>query len=249
MTQKAKNIVKVGVTPYVKRYIEKTYGPTDHYFLCGSARNDLRVSLLNLSLTATAPLPAPSQKGCFLRFALGNDEKLWEAWEQAQPWLQIRAFYEYEFQLILRKYIEAQTDLANMIGLTDSQYSGKTGLELFLSKYGIEEWEYSYESLRRQWNRIRQKDLTAIEEKCSMMFDFAACKNSDNQAPPFRPARLIGGQQKRVLFFAWSRSEARLVERKIYVPATVIREGYGLQYAQIVSKVINGHLAKGCTIR
>lgn len=242
-------VVKVWVTPYVKKYIDRTYGPTDKFYLTGSVRNDLRIALINLGITATIPARSSHAAGSYLLFDLGEDPRLHDAWEKNQPWLKVRAFYEYEFQLVLRKYIEAQSDLASRLRLSESEFSGKVALELFLEKYDIEEWEYSYESLRRQWNRIRQKDLSGIEAKVNVKFDFRTCCFPSDSTPDFVPARIWQGPRKRIVFRAWSRSRQALTDYVMYVPFRIAKESDELFYCQLTTKVINSYLAKGFTVK
>lgn len=242
-------VVRIGVTPYVRKYIMKTYGPTDKFYLAGSARNDLRISLINLELTARTPLITKPGPGCFLNFDLGEDPALWAAWEKNQPYIKIRSYYEYEFQLILRKYIEAQADLARRMGLSESQYSGKVGLDMFLEKYEIEEWEYSYESLRRQWNRVKTKDLTAIEEKLGKIFDFSGTGYPVDSPPRFSPPLLYNDNGLRICFHAYSRSEGKTRRCRVQVPAKLAATGQHHEWTALACKVITNYLQKGFTVR
>lgn len=242
------NIVKVGVTPYVFKYIYQTYGPADKFDLTGSYKNDLRISLINLDYTARPPLPS-SVKGRFISFDLGNEQSLIEAFTKGQKWLKVRSYFEHEFNLILKKYLEAQADFADKLGLTQSQYNARIGLEMFLEKYQITESEYSYDSVRRQWNRVRQKDFAFFYTFLTRKLGFSPADNQGFGFTYFSPARLIYGNRKRIRFQAYSRSKEDIVIREVYVPQALSLSGDWVEWSDIVIQAVNSLLRKGYTVR
>lgn len=242
--------VKVGVTPYAYKYISRTYGPTDKFDLTSSYKNDLRISLINLDYTAMPPLPSEGKRGgSFILFDLGSDPSLINAYIENQKWLKVRSYFEHEFNVILKNYLEAQADFADKMGLSQSQYNARIGLETFLEKYEISESEYSYDSLRRQWNRLRQKDRTYFYAFLSRKLQFLPIENQPIKPMYFSPARIVGHHRKKIWFMAYSRSKEDIVIRELSVPHKLILSGDWVEWSDIVIQAINSLLRKGYSVK
>lgn len=241
--------VIIGVTPYVRKYIAKTYGPSEKFDLTSSPRNDLRISLINLDYTASVPiLPSRRASGCNIIFDLGTDQNLISTYEKSKRWLKVRSYFEYEFNLMLKNYLAAQAELAEKLGLSQSQYNARIGLETFLEKYEIEDYEYSYESLRRQWNRLRQKDYTYFYAFLTGKLGFRPPENQEF-TNYFSPARLQGKQRMRITFHCYSRKHEDIIEKELYVPQKTIRSGDWVEWTDIAIHLINNLLRQGYTIK
>lgn len=235
--------LRVSVLPYVYKYIWHTYGPGDRFDLTQNPRSDLRVSLGNFHLTATLIPQTKRLHGKWITFDIGGNDDLQYAAKQSKSWIRSGAFFQHEFMLALRHYIEAQKELAQTLGLNDRQWNARIGLENFIKKYRIEEYEYSYESLRRQYNRLNIQVDGLFIQKVSTKLNF---RPSEYQG--FKPAKNTFGKHAKIYFTAFSRSKEDFVRKDIKIPRRIIEDVNHLDQIQYVCNYINRHLRLGHSI-
>lgn len=242
------DMTPIPVMPYIRKYVWHTYGPGDRFKLHLNPRNPLRIALLGMDMSASiAPQPDKLASHC-LYLDLGEDAELHAAFHRNQAWLKLGAFMQHEFRLHLRHYIDAQRKLALKFGISDSDWNARIGLECFLEHYNIEEHEYSYESLRRQWTRVKDEDTTFFSEKASRLYEF---RRSDNQVVTnyYIPAHLVGKSRFCIVFHAFSRSNEDIVKREARIPPNIARDKEALTcYADNMMRAINYYLKRGYTI-
>lgn len=241
--------VRVGVTPYVKKYILRTYGPGEKYDLTLRNRSDLRISLINLDYTAEIPLLPSRGPGSNIVFDLGDDPHLVDTYTRAERWIKVRAYFEHEFNVILKNYLAAQAELAERLNLSQTQYNARIGLESFLEKYGIEDWEYSYDSLRRQWHRLKQKDYSDFYGLLSKKLGFRVTDNQGLSYKVFTPAHVVGVQDLVIWFTAYSRSAEDIIVKRLRIPPKLIASGDWVEWSDIAINYINSQLRRGCTVK
>lgn len=250
------NHLRIPVTPHVWKYIWNQYGPGDKFDLASSRQNALRIALTNVSITAES-IPSPERlPGKHLYLDLGKSGELKEIAHLSQPWLKSGYFFQHEFNQALRNYIEAQRDLATQMGLPETQWNARIGLESFMEKYGIEDYEYSYDSLRRQYNRVNRDRMEYFDSKLTTKYDFCPCSEGfyfDFQKKLiktcFEPCRYIGGQRPRIHFHAFSRSSQKIVLCEMYVPKRLIITNDHWEWIDMHFRIINGYLRRGYTIK
>jgi hypothetical protein len=234
-------MMRVSVMPYVWKYLYFTYGATATFSL--KEKSDLRISFENLPLTAMIVPQAERLPGKWIQLDLGDDPALLQLAQMNAAWLSSGAFFQHEFFLHLRQYIEAQRDVAVQLGLKESEWNARIGLESFLRRYHIEEYEYSYESLRRQWTRINAEKFDTFFQTKYKKFDFCT---SDNQH--FTCCSMTMGKKPRIYFSCYSRGEEDIVTRYICIPARLIEKNEHLEWCYVMMNRINRLLVKGYTI-
>lgn len=236
-------MIRISVMPYVYKYIYHTYGPGSSFDISHTPKSDLRISLENISLTATV-VPHPERlPGRWIQLRLGDNPDLHQAVQDNRLMLQAGAYFQHEFFLHLRQYIDAQRDCAVMMGLKESEWNARIGLENFLRRYEIEEHEYSYESLRRQWTRVNAEKYEGFFQKWYKKFDF-----STSEYQHFRPCAITLGKKPRIYFQCFSRGEEDIVRRDICIPRELIRQDEHMEWAYVMMNRINRLLQRGCTI-
>lgn len=237
---------KISVVPYVWKYIWHTYGPGDRFDLTSNPRSDLKLALLNMNLTATLIPQTKRLPGKWVVFELGNTKELRNVVKQQEPFLKAGAYFQSEFMKALSFYIEAQRELAIVKGMKEHEWNARIALESFMRKYEIEEDEYSYDSLRRQYNRLNVKNEHHFLHKLSQKFEFCPFRSTDYQY--FRPAYANFQKKKEIVFWAYSRKSREIVRQRMRIPRNILASPHCLELVKMICDYINTHLRAGCSI-
>lgn len=234
--------IEVYVTPYVFKYLKHTY-LDDPYIITG-AQNDLRIAFEFLSFRAyLPPIKLGKLGGHKITLDLGDNPAL-AALAENTALLKSGAFYQHEFNLALRRYIQAQEDLSSELGLTAYEWSRDRSIKTFFAKYGITEDDYSLDSAYRQTTRTKDADLRFFSEKIRTMFGFSGSGNSD-----YALARLVkDGPDRLLMFNAWSRSKKQRRRCRIYVPRKIRDTDKEPFFIENGLKIINSFLLAGRSV-
>jgi len=237
------SIIRVSVQPYVWKYLRANYGP-DPFDLSCSHRNDLRLRFLNMGLNAE-PIPqAKRLPGKWLLLDLGKDPFLLRVYRTNAELLKLGSYFQSEFFLILRKYVEAQRELAQKLGLPPGLWSQKQAIDCFLSNHGIEPHEYDSEAIYRQLNRLKGFEDRQFAEKMTKKYGFCQGQNE-----AFKLPRLSLGSRRMIYFHCFSRSRGELVRCDHRIPAKIQRSGDWLKYSRQALGVLSKMLQDGHTVK
>lgn len=248
--------IRVGVSPYVYKYIWKQYGPGDRFEVSASRNNTLRLALTFLPMAAEV-IPCPERlPGRSIYLDLGTSQELRAAAQAARPFIRAGYFFQHEFNQAILTYIEAQRDLARRQGLKETEWNARLALEQFLDRYEIEEHEYSYDSLRRQYNRVNHDQARFFSEKLSMIFEFCPCGKSglsdadiQRAQQSFTPCRVYFGLQPRIVFRAFSRRRGKIHPYELRIPRKLLDLDEHWPWIKANVGIINHHLRQGVTCR
>lgn len=246
---KAKRDMRIPVLPYIRKFLWHQYGPGDRFDLRHYPRHPLRLSILYLGMTAEIIPQADRLAPTYIDLEVAQDDgDLHQALHQFGPWITGGAIFQHEFNTALRLYVEAQRDLAASLGLNTVEWNARIALENFLRTYGIEEHEYSYESLRRQWTRQSPVKIDLAARQLSAKYGFCPTENQEVRLLPIVPPAYWGGQRPRISFHAYSRGQEDVVRKEICVPKRLLQTGQALDYAQVTMSALTRLLRQGVTI-
>lgn len=237
----AQNVVKIPVLPHIWKYIFKTYNFQDRFDLTISQTNPMRVALLQM--TAIAEILPQEERAArmFIHLDLGDDPHLLRAYEEKRPYIANLSFFQHQFNVHLDTYMRLSLHNAHhILGLTQQEWNARKALEAFLDYYEIEEHEYTYESLRRQWNRVRHLGRTYILDKLYEKFQF--CTHSWEGY--VRPCTFIKGQRPRLSFSTYSRSRGKVHRYYLTIPQKAIRTGKMMEWVDTAAGLIDDQLKK-----
>ena len=249
--------IQVPVTTYIYKYVWHHYGPGDRFNISLSRQNALRIALEHLNFDAWADPFHNQLPGRYIHLQVDESDGIRDIIDTATPWLRAGYFYQQQFNHSLHTYIDAQRDLARAHRLKETEWNARLGLERFLQKYNIEEHEYSYESLRRQYNRVNQDKWEFFRKKLSLEFDF--CPRSIDDMGGFamnerisqqiKPCRLVKSHGLQIYFNAYSRRKHQVRRVEIRVPRGLVRKNEHYEWIDIHFRIINGYLKRGYTIK
>lgn len=235
--------IKIPVLPYVWKYLLSTYGP-DPYDLTTSRRNDLRMRFQWMTCSAEIIPQTEKLPGKYVVLDLGEDTQLIKVYKEHEQLLKLGSFFQHEFMLMLRKYVEAQEQLAQQWKAGPRQWNQKMAVDMFLQAHGIEPYEYDHFSVYRQLNRLKNFDRSQLAEKIRKKFGFTVSENE----PPYKLPRFTYGKEKYIYFWAVSRSMEDLMMKKLYVPTKILQRGDWLPWVKSSMEIITDMLTKGHTV-
>lgn len=249
--------IQVPVTTYIYKYVWHHYGPGDRFNISLSRQNALRIALEHLNFDAWADPFHNQLPGRYIHLQVDESDGIRDIIDTATPWLRAGYFYQQQFNHSLHTYIDAQRDLARAHRLKETEWNARLGLERFLQKYNIEEHEYSYESLRRQYNRVNQDKWEFFRKKLYAEFEFCMHDSVPNDGSAYserlsqqiKPCRLIKCDGLMIYFNAYSRSRRQVHRLQIRVPRRLIQSEEHWEWIDIHFRIINGYLKRGYTIK
>lgn len=234
--------VSIGVMPYVYKYLAHTYGrpPYDVTF---SQQNDIRISLENMHLTAEPFVPERRLPGRYIELDIGENHQLARLIESHRPLIKSGHFFEHQFHLAMRRYVQAQESLAKKEEMPRTAWNKMQALADFLQIHDITEEEYSLESAYKQLYRLRDEDLVFLAAKVRQKFGFSGAENQH-----FKLCRINGEKRRQVVFYCFSRSAEDIVRKRAYIPKPICEHGNWQTYAENLMRVINDFLIRGQSV-
>lgn len=236
--------IEINVTSYVFKYLVSCYGD-DPYHLAYNHQNDLRLALEYLSIRAE-PVPRQGKHpGRKVILDIGDDHRLTKIARTHSPLLASQLFFQYEFFRDMRKYVEAQEDLATAQGLPLSEWNRQSAIQRWLQKHGITEEEYSLESAYRQYLRKKSNDDRFFSEKICQKFKFSATGSEQFRLCTYGSN---GYLEPVIRFWAFSRSKEKMIRCKHIISRQYVKAGTHMDYYYEASEIINSFLTKGYSV-
>lgn len=261
---------EIPVTPYVYKYLSQEFGkgPLD---LTQSHRHQLRLAFEHLRLGAEF-VPKQSRIPFTVVLDLGDDHMLRRLYRMNEPMLRAGTYFNSQFMERMYHYVSDQEDLANIHGLSKSEWNREMSLRCFLEKYGITEADYSYDAASRQLRRlIRPKKgynpRKNLKDYLDRKYQFQPARDPKvrwvSGYKEFSEPGLLFSQEEdmvrlcsmieeagvyRIHFAAYSRWHKDLVGKTLRVPDDIVKKGKLHEYVDAVCRIINQYLLDGYTI-
>ncbi len=230
------SLFRIPVTPYVFQFLLHTYGSSP-YKIAGSQSNDLKVSLLNMQMAAEPVVLERKLPGKYIVLDLGNDPVLTEALDKCQPLIKAGQYFQHEFNLIMRKAVEAILSY-----YPDS--NNQLALASFLSAHGITEDIYPFDSAYRQLSRTKYANDAFFCGELRQKLRICAKGKSAYKAPKFT----VSGKRKYVYFYATQSDTGELKRIRHYIPSYIKSPEDIEKYASRCISIITRLLQRGVMV-
>ncbi|MCB0476223.1 MAG: hypothetical protein KDC69_11140 [Flavobacteriaceae bacterium] len=236
--------VEIPVMPYVYKYLVRTYG-LPPYHIAHSRKNDLMFAFSFLTMTAKPVIKRNRIPGRTIILDIGDNKLLADLAEKNRPVLQAGLFFHHEFDLTVRRYVEAQEKLAERLNLPRNEWHREQALLEFLQSYDITEDEYALESAYKQLYRKRRADKVFLAQNIAQKFDFSPGKNDR-----FSLSKLTKKRGYPIIsFYCYSRTKQQSTQRYLHISSKAIDQGWAEEFTLNAIEVIDNFLLQGYTIQ
>ncbi len=223
--------VKIGVTPYVFRYLLTQYGPGPYQV---APNSDLALGLYQMALIAETLPKQPKQLGCFIQLDL--PPSLEATLSANEVLIKTGAYFQHEFFMAMRVSVQSFQE----VGITQID-----GLSRFLKMNGITEEEYDFQSAYRQLSRLKTMRKNVFSEKLQEKWQFS--QDGFFGGTPTRIHR-HGSRGEVLSFRAYSRSREAMQWMTQYIPGRLSYESRQ-EFILRAGAYIDDRILSGCTVR